>query len=612
MSKQTNKTYDWLLDTFTSEKWKRIGIDRRAGVCIPLFSVYSSRSAGIGEFPDLRLAADWCKQSGLSIIQLLPLNDTGQDFSPYNSLSTFAIDPVYLCLSEVKNVNKRRFSSKIGKLKRDFPAAEGRVNYGIKKAKLELLREMFDSVGVDSEEFKAYKESNMHWLRYYALFMTLTGLNGGKGWMQWDLLERYMSPLSMAKLAETHSKELEFHYWVQWQAFEQLRSACNYARKIGVLIMGDLPFLVSKNSADVWAYKNYFKLNLSSGAPPDMYFARGQKWGTPPYDWAHIRADDYNYIRARLRYAESFYDMFRIDHFVGLFRVWTVDAEQPAEKGSENGRFDPPFEELWDAHGREIIKMMCECTTMMPCAEDLGTVPDCSPKALNDFGITGINVQRWEKKTTGFSSFIPAEEYRENSNAVISTHDSSSFPYWYEKEAGTVDRTAFEVLCTAKGISAEEQSRLIGELFLTSDGEENILRWKPAITNVFMLVEIFGMPFEKLQDVGGMYLSSYGEKESFNNYLQHNQKSDKAVVSLIRKNLRKIFEARSIFCIQLISEFLFLDSSLLKKCKYIRYNSPGTVSGQNWSAVIPVSFEELLESGIGKTVRSISESTGRS
>lgn len=139
-------------------------------------------------------------------------------------------------------------------------------------------------------KYLEFKETNMHWLRYYALFRVIADINKGKEWMEWDVMDKYLSPSNIQKITETKSDELEFCYWIQWQLFEQLSDVSAYAKKKGVVIMGDLPFLVSRNSADVWAYKNYFKLHLSSGAPPDMYFAKGQKWGMPPYDWGNTRS----------------------------------------------------------------------------------------------------------------------------------------------------------------------------------------------------------------------------------------------------------------------------------------------------------------------------------
>ncbi len=611
LKKQNILSYDRLLQSRTGEKWNRIGTRKRAGVCAPLFSVYTSKSIGTGEIPDIRLLIDWCKKSGLSILQLLPLNELGYDFSPYNAISTFALEPMYLSLSKLTNTSAKLFRKEIRKLSKEYPPGIEFMNKDVKSAKIKLLKEIFISSEKNSEEFMQFKVRNMHWLKYYALFRVLTDMNNGKEWVLWDLMDKYLSPAVLQKINETKSGELEFFYWLQWQLFEQLKDVAAYAKKKGVLIMGDLPFLVARNSADVWAYKNYFKLHLSSGAPPDMYFAKGQKWGMPPYDWSNIRADNYSYLRARLKYAENFYDLYRIDHFVGLFRLWTVSAEDTGASGSVEGEFDPPYEQLWGEHGKEIIDVMNESTSMLPCAEDLGTVPDCSDPILLEYGIPGMNVQRWEKMWGGSNTFLPVQNYRENSNAVISTHDSSSFPDWFEREAGTVDKTAFKMLCAKKGFDEEKTDKLLDELFEFRNGIENKLHWKEAISNVYVILQKFESDHTEIQEIISMYLSTYNEKKAFLNYLGHKTNSEKATPSLIKKNLSKIYETRSIFSIQLLMEYLFLDKKILNKNKYYRINTPGTISSLNWSAVIPISLDELVKSDLNEQVRKLVESSGR-
>ncbi len=611
LKKKNNLSYNRLLQSRTGEKWNRIGIRKRAGVCVPLFSVYSSKSIGTGEIPDIRLLIDWCKKSGLSILQLLPLNELGYDFSPYNAISTFALEPMYLSLSKLRNSAAGSFRKDIKGLAEKFPAGLPFVNKDVKSAKLILLRKIFNKSEKSSEEFMQFKDRNMHWLKYYALFRVLTDMNNGKEWIDWDIMDKYLSPAVLQKINGTKSEELEFFYWLQWQLFEQLKGAAAYAKTKGVLIMGDLPFLVARNSADVWAYKNYFKLHLSSGAPPDMYFAKGQKWGMPPYDWGNIRADNYSYVRARLKYAENFYDLYRIDHFVGLFRLWTVSAEDTGVSARIEGEFDPPYEQLWGEHGKEIINVMNESTSMLPCAEDLGTVPDCSDPILLEYGIPGMNVQRWEKMWGGLNNLLPPQSYRENSNAVISTHDSSSFPDWFEREAGTVDRTAFKMICEKKGLTEERIGKLLEELFEIRNGKEDQLHWKPEISNVYMILQKFETGHTEIQEIISMYLSTYNEKKTFLNYLGYKTNSERATPSLIRKNLSKIFETRSIFSVQLLMEYLFLDKKILSKNKYYRINTPGTISNLNWSAVIPISLDELLKSDLNEQVKKLVESSGR-
>lgn len=607
--------YSSLLNSHSSEKWEKTGIKRRAGVALPLFSVYSGQSTGVGEIPDLRFIIDWCCQTGMSVLQLLPLNEVGNDFAPYNSISTFAIEPMYLSIKRLRKADLKPFRKELSSLKKRFPKGGDRVNYEIKKEKLNLLRKIFSTVDLKSiAKYNEFVIRNIHWLKYYSLFKILTGLNDGKNWNEWELKYQYISSLTSQKILGAHSEEVEFQYWIQWQLYEQLITIKKYAKRKNVFIMGDLPFLVSRNSADVWAYKNYFKLNLSSGAPPDMYFSKGQRWGMPPYNWENIGADSYGYLKERLVYAENFFDMFRIDHFVGLFRVWTIDLKTPLELAGFYGIFDPEDEREWENHGRNILEVMNSSTSMLPCAEDLGTVPVCSEKVLKEFGITGINVQRWEKSHSGDFHFAPPENYRINSVATVSTHDSSSLPGWWEYEAGTVDELSFKLSCEKLNVKDHRYLNLLNRLFLNDPAETGKLKWKNEVSNVYRLLEILEMNYDEAKEITEIYLSSFGEKNNFRKYIGLDERTELSdPVSLIKKSLEKISSAASVFSIQLIMEYLYLDKNILEKYSgwNQRINFPGTVDGNNWSMVIPVPLDELKNLKINETISDILKNSDR-
>ncbi|MBK8549781.1 MAG: 4-alpha-glucanotransferase [Ignavibacteria bacterium] len=607
--------YHSLLNSKTKDKWKRIGTERRAGVALPLFSVYSKKSTGIGEIPDLRFVIDWCSHTGMSVLQLLPLNEVGDDFAPYNAVSTFALDPMYLSLKRLRGADLKLFSKELRALKKRFPKGQGKVNYQIKNEKLVLLKKIFESSDPGKiERYQEFVNKNVHWLKYFSLFKILTDLNEGKNWQDWELKYRYISSLTTEKLIHTYSVEINFQYWLQWQLYEQLINIKKYAMRKNVFIMGDLPFLVSRNSADVWAYKNYFKLSLSSGAPPDMYFSKGQRWGMPPYNWENITADNFGYISQRLKYAENFYDMFRIDHFVGLFRVWTIDLKTPEEYGGLYGKFDPEDENFWEDHGRKILTVMNESTAMLPCAEDLGTVPKCSEKILKEFGVPGINVQRWEKTRGGNFNFLPADEYRINSAATVSTHDSSSLPAWFEYEAGTIDRLSFKLLCDDLNIKEDRYFNVLKELFDENFSNENRLHWKKSISNVYVLLQNLKLNYNEAKKIIDMYLSSFNEKGKFLRYVGLNEKNENPDPdNFIKSTLEKISSTNSIFSIQLIMEYLYLDEDILKNFSGndFRINFPGTVSGNNWSLVIPLPLEELKELETNNVIKDINLRTGR-
>ncbi|MDQ3022124.1 MAG: 4-alpha-glucanotransferase [Bacteroidota bacterium] len=600
--------YNSFLNSKSSGKWQRIGIQRRAGVTVPLFSIYSKNSVGIGELPDLRAIIDWCQQTGMSILQLLPLNEVGYDFAPYNAVSTFALEPMYLSIKKLRKVDLKPFRGELRKLKKKFPKGNGKVNYEIKNEKLKLLKKIFETVStVELKKCKKFVEKNIHWLKYYSVFKILMELNDNKTWEKWELKYKYIAPLTTEKILRNFSHEINFYYWLQWQLYEQFTTIKKYAKNKHVLLTGDIPFLVSRNSADVWAYKNYFKLNLSSGAPPDMYFSQGQRWGMPPYNWENIGADNYGYIRERLKYAENFFDMFRIDHFIGLFRVWTMDLKTPEEYGGMFGKFDPEDQRDWEDHGKTILNVFAESSVMLPCAEDLGTVPKCSEKVLEEFGITGINVQRWEKKKNDNFNFLPAEAYRINSVATVSTHDSSSLPAWWKTEAGTIDKLSFQQACERLNLNNEKIEYLIKKLFVEKNSDNGRLCWRNEISNVYILLNIFNLSYEELKEIIGMYLSSYAEKNKFRNYIRLNNIELNASVEFIKQSLEKINAASSIFSIQLIMEYLYLDKNILEKFSGTDYriNLPGTVSGNNWSIVIPFSLEKLKALSINETIKKI-------
>ncbi|HMS65885.1 MAG TPA: 4-alpha-glucanotransferase [Ignavibacteria bacterium] len=614
--------YQPLLHSKTKSKWERIGVKRRAGVALPLFSVYSKNSIGTGEIPDLRIMIDWCVQTGMSIIQLLPLNELGYDNAPYNSISTFALEPMYLSLKKLRKADIRPFRKEIRKLKKDFPAGKGSVNYDVKKVKIEILRKIFETINTnnvkDLKKFNKFTEENFHWLKYYCVFKILKDLNNDKSWTEWDFKYKYIASFTAEKILKNYEKEVRFYCWVQWQLYEQMITIKKYAKRKNVFLMGDIPFLVSRNSADVWAYKNYFKLQLSAGAPPDMYFSTGQRWGMPPYNWDNIVADNYSYIRQKLKYAENFYDMYRIDHFVGLFRVWTIDLKTPPESGGMTGNYDPDEEKLWEQHGRYILEVMNSSTSMLPCAEDLGTVPVCSEKVLKEFGVTGINVQRWEKiyfkNRSDKFEFINSEDYRINSVATVSTHDSSSFPAWWENEAGTIDEFLFRQTCKKFNVSDENYFKILNALFSKDQSVNGRLFWNKDISSEEKLLNILGLNREEGKEFGDMYNSSFSEKKKFLEYLGLKKEIENNVtVNLIKASLEKISSASSIFSIQLIMEYLYLDESILKNYKgwEQRINFPGTVSENNWSMVIPVSIEKLQELSVNKILYSINKNSER-
>ena len=606
-----NQAYQFFGASRCAKQWQTIGIQKRAGVATPLFSIYSEKSIGIGELPDLKLLADWCRSAGMTIIQLLPMNDVGFDFRPYDAQSSFAVEPMYLSISDILSKEEAEFfKSDLETLKKRFPPGPPRVNYQIKAAKLELLWRIFKrQKAAGKREFENFRELSRFWLRDYAVFKVLKELNGQKNWESWEPALKDKNPAAILQFTRDHSEQVVFQEWMQWQLYKQFKKVKAHAEKKGVLMLGDLPLLVSRDSADVWAHQDYFKLNLAAGAPPDLYIAKGQRWGMPPYDWDSIARHRYDYLIEKLRYAENFYDMFRIDHVVGIFRLWTIPLSEPFENGGLNGCFDPRDEALWEDHGRRLIDVMVQNTRMLPCAEDLGVVPPCSYKVLEEFGIPGMDVTRWYKDWGRTNLFKKPEEYRKNSIAVLSTHDMTPLAGWWQFEAGTVDEDFFRRKCEACGVSFEAVK---DALFDSARSGHGRLRWRSEIENADALLRVLGRSREDVWHLVDLYESSRGEREKFGNFLEDNGVSEEDFSSsLMRKILEEVNKSASIFSVQLLQDWLAADPAFQYDPWNFRINFPGTMSEKNWTLVIPFSLEKIKKGTINRAIKVMHIRTGR-
>lgn len=418
-----------LLNSASGSHWQKMGIKHHHGIAIPLFSLISEKSTGIGEFPDLALLIDFCEKIGFDVIQLLPLNDTGLDTSPYNALSAYALNPIHIGILSLPNVEKiPQFAEKIQILKKYNNTP--RVKYDpVRELKKEFLHDYFSLVYADvskTPEFEAFCKENP-WLEPYALFKALKEGHGFLSWEEWPPFEKNPSPSQFASLKENFKEEIAFHIFMQFLCFQQFESIKTYAQKKGILIKGDIPILISKNSAEVWHQKELFFIDLSAGAPPDAYSAVGQDWGFPIYNWETIVKQGYAFWKQRLRVAEKLYHMYRIDHVVGFFRIWSV----PKGKLPLDGHFIPSDENLWIPQGKKLMEMMLSSSTMLPIGEDLGTVPPSARQCLRDLGIPGTRVVRWERDWNGDKNFIPYNSYIPESMTTVSTHDSDTLQQWW-------------------------------------------------------------------------------------------------------------------------------------------------------------------------------------
>lgn len=376
--------------TLARAAWERIGIRSHHGVNLPLFSLRSKDSLGIGDFLDLKLLIDWVASLGFDIIQLLPLYDSGEDPSPYNALSANALNPVYISLKPFPKIQDEPEAHRLREINQ-----WQRLHYAeVLSLKIAFLKKAYlDSPAAPSpHELQFYEENE--WLEAYAQF------KGG---------------------------DASFHKWLQWIAFSQMASMKRYAEEKHVFIKGDIPILVSPDSVDVKSHPDIFDLDLAAGAPPDQYNKEGQRWGFPLYRYDELVKQHFHFWIERLASATPLYHLYRLDHIVGLFRIWGI----PEGKLPKEGHYVPEDRSLWRERGSRYLEEFLLHCPLLPVGEDLGIIPHETHETMEKFGIPGTKVMRWERRWKGDHSFIPYSEYPVNSMTTVSTHDSPPLKLWW-------------------------------------------------------------------------------------------------------------------------------------------------------------------------------------
>ncbi len=317
-----------------------------AGVAIPVFSLRTLNGLGVGEFSDLIPFADWAAEAGLKIIQVLPVNDTTathswMDSYPYAAISVFALHPLYL--------NLDRLASGKPLIKKAIQTAKSRLEgpqldyESVMRTKLELARQVFDqeqAAFLDSPEFETYFEKNQHWLEPYALFCYLRDREGTSEFTSWGPEAKYHPKLldKYAQPGRNSWNEISFQYFLQFHLDLQLQEAAEYIREKGLVLKGDLPIGIYRNSADAWVAPELYNMDAQAGAPPDPFSENGQNWGFPTYRWEVMAKDNYLWWRQRMTQLARYFDTYRIDHILGFFRIWQIPMQQVE---GIMGRFNP-------------------------------------------------------------------------------------------------------------------------------------------------------------------------------------------------------------------------------------------------------------------------------
>ena len=465
-----------------------------AGTVIPIFSLRSEGSFGVGDFGDLKKMIEWADKTHQRVIQVLPINDTNithtwQDSYPYNSISIYALHPQYTDLRQLPEIKNEERKTHFEQLRQELNALP-QIDYErVNNAKMEYLRELFAQEWATIKKRASYKdffEQNKEWLVPYAAFCYYRDQYGTADFSQWP------KEATVAAIKATN-KEVQFWYFVQYNLDQQMHAAHEFARDHHVILKGDIPIGISRDGVEAWVEPKYFNLNGQAGAPPDPFSADGQNWGFPTYNWDEMLKDGCSWWVRRFRKMAQYFDAYRIDHVLGFFRIWEIPVP---EKSGLKGQFAPAlglsreeiegygiynhmelflvdhkradrwhpriavqfnedYEKLndeekynfnrlyndyfyrrnnqfWYQEAMKKLPRLTQATRMLCCAEDLGMVPDCVPWVMNELRILSLEIQSMPKDDKVRFGHLSQYPYR--SVCTISTHDMPTLRQWWDED----------------------------------------------------------------------------------------------------------------------------------------------------------------------------------
>ncbi len=519
------------------------------GILAPAFALRTEDDLGVGDTEGVRQMIDLCHGHRVAFLQLLPINETDDQNSPYNTVSSRAIEPTTIAMSprHLPDLSEKAFSAMatpawVAELRR------GRVNYSkvkaLKRALLEAAFENFSRRHLDREtargrSFRGFERANSRWLADYALFRVLMEEHRNSAdWERWPpehqtpaQARAWLRTLPEARRAALARRQRFFKY-VQWIAASQWQALKRYAESNGVLLMGDVPFGVSRSSADVWANRALFDLDWSGGAPPEKYFRTdpftrkwGQTWGIATYRWDELRRRDFDWWRARIAGVRKVFHLYRIDHVLGFFRIysfpWTPDRNAEflplsrREAAKRTGGRLPGFKPFPDdtarhrafnrRQGEEFLRVVLDAsgnTTVV--AEDLGLVPDYVPAALRKLGIPGYRIPAFVPEPNG--TYADPRRYPRLSLTQPATHDHPPLAAawadcWRAIEAGQnveANRKELRRIMDFAGLTGEKPPHAftdrLHEAYLRRVMQSNSWLVSVTITDVFAMTGRFNVP----------------------------------------------------------------------------------------------------------------------
>ncbi len=506
---------------------------KRTGVVVPLSALYTKDCISCGDFLALKELADFCEKAGLTIVQLLPVNDTGTQSSPYSGLSAFALHPLYIRISALpefkdalKNDKAFSYAYKSFEKKAEY---KKRFDYDeVLSSKISLLHLLYDyiektdsskkqntvSAGEEpswAEKVKGQIETFVRdnkWVISYAVFKNIKDENMQASWKSWD---EQVKTLSREKImlkwnSKAKKSSHNFFVWCQLRASEQFSESAGYLRKKGIILKGDIPILMNEDSVDCWVWPEFFRQDWRAGSPPDGENPLGQSWGFPTYDWERLEADGFTWWKDRIKLSSQYYDAFRIDHVLGFFRIWASSENETTaflgraiphedfsrktlnDLGFDDGRIkwisEPHIptsliEDITWNHGEAVFFLEKVCDRVNN--EELWTF---KKEIKGDKEIFDIKFCDDERKDKAVKEAL-AEKWRDRS--LILTQSSSQ-----SLKDRFIKVFAFEKSSAWKTLSGDEKEKL-ENLFSKTDEKESALWKKQALSSLGAIVHASDM-----------------------------------------------------------------------------------------------------------------------
>lgn len=633
-------------------------IEFLTGTAIPVGALKTANSCGVGEFLDLIPFADFCKKSGLKLIQLLPVNDTGTESSPYSALSAFALHPLYISLKSLPEVEgKEDILSEITKLQKKYEKLPRFQYRELRRKKLDLLQKIFDLEKdkiISSDELKSWIKDNP-WVQVYSIFMQKKEKKHEASWKEWGEAQPTKKELDEIWNDKKNQDGNLFYAWVQMRLDEQFAKASEYAKSLGIKLKGDIPIMMNEDSCDAWAFPEYFNDEMRAGSPPDGPNPVGQNWGFPIYNWDNLKKDDYSWWKNRLIQASKYYQVYRIDHVLGFFRIWATPQRESTAMLGWTQPFEPITTDELHNLGFSDDRITWLSVPHVPTnqieavnnGDYLGThgilakimdrigneemwrfkpeikgekdiwasdIPDNVKPRLAEFWrnralvkvADGLYSPLWTyHSTTAWQSLSDDEKYR--LGQLIVTKYSRMEVLWEEQARtllGDLTSCTDMVACAEDlGSNPESLPRVLNDLSILS---LRVVRWSRNWNAPGEPYYQFGeYPYlsvttSSVHDSSTARLWWLKEGDAWDFYRTFPGDSDVQPGSYNSKTARyllsKMAESNSAFCIHPLQDFLGLVEDYFdENPDNERVNIPGSVNEFNWTYRLPVTIEKLIK-----------------